>query len=765
LIVPRQIFARENDFMASTQTKHIVPRIRYLRVFERLISPLLILACILVIGTLPFSLPNVLAVTIIWVLLAMAYLAFRYLAGRSHPMFAKDKALFRALVGVFSIFILQMSILFAGYDSDQANLHSIWLLYLVPLITIARFGTTLEWIFLATLVSAALVVPQLVISLTALGRANASGIQMVTSVLLYHPVLSTIAQSATLALFGGAILTLIRQGQVFDAVRQIVGDMTETLATQASYLEAFQEAAKAIASLKRFQYIFILHWDEKLQHLKLVGAIGKPPEVWKNIELKREQGITGQVLVSGKPILAKDVSIEPWSSKYHLAKGFEDVRCELAVPVIYQGKVVGVLDVEGAKPGMYDDRDITILEGFAKSLAISFGHFLSIDHRVASAYRLAIETMEAGVTNTRLSSWLAQVGEFAREFLGISGLVFLRLAPGTSYPIFPAILWPRNLNMIGRTQNIPSLIPEASLIWYLLRDWELRYWTEQDGWGDWNNSVDNWLIDALKLASAKMLVFVPVGPPERPVACLFVIFPYAEQIGDVQRLALTMFGAALESSFHSIARPRVGPRRTGSAVHHGLIPSTQKLFAELAIARNSLNDSASLLSHLDNIEQGIVELRSTIKHLTMNDRYDLSSMSLQKTLEDTANEFEELKPGVLTIRVQVDHLIEDEPLYVRQVLYWVVSEAIANAVVHGKADLIDAKLNRGLKSITSEITDNGQGMPEHVFPPSDSYGIFYLKRALKWQMRANLKHKRINPKGTCVCFTIPTRPRKVETND
>jgi putative methionine-R-sulfoxide reductase with GAF domain/two-component sensor histidine kinase len=565
-------------------------------------------------------------------------------------------------------------------------------------------------------------------------------------------------QITVLTLIGGAVHTLVRLMRMNEAFLAVGRQMTGHLASQSSFHAAYQEAAGTIQNLlsPHAPYVFILLWDECTQRLKLVGAAGKPEEVWHNIALERDQGISGRVLATGKLINARDVRNPEYSHWYYLAKGFEDVRSEIAVPVIYQGKVIGVLDVESPRMGEFDERDQFALEGFAESLAVSFGHFLSLDKRIADAHGLVVQTIGAGSEHTRLGSWFAQVAESACSCLGASGLALVRLAPGTGYPLLPPAVWPKELGKLARHHDLPKRIPMDSLLWRLLEDWEIKQWNHE-GWKEWDTEADGWLLAILRSMSVETLVFVPVGDIENPLATLFVMYPHSEVIGDVQILALSSFAAALEKSYQTVAPPRVEPRRMGSAVHQLLVPYTQKLLATTSSARAALTNPDAVRLCLNEIEQQYRMLRERIKRVTVNDLYDLSTWELGDALERTADQFQELRGRALKIMFSDMSCAEDEPLYIRQVLYRVIVEAIANAVEHGQADVVEVTVRRDPCAIHVQVVDDGSGIPADVKSISP-YGIYYLRRILRRELGAQLDLHRVEPHGTRVVLRIPTRP-------
>jgi sigma-B regulation protein RsbU (phosphoserine phosphatase) len=116
-----------------------------------------------------------------------------------------------------------------------------------------------------------------------------------------------------------------------------------------------------------------------------------------------QEGIIGWVAQHGEHLLANDVSLEP---RYipddpHL---LPDTRAELAVPLIMEGEVLGVLDVQSSQTESFGQDDLFILSTLADQVAVA----------VNSARAYESQREEAWVTTVML-----QVAEAASQAEGI----------------------------------------------------------------------------------------------------------------------------------------------------------------------------------------------------------------------------------------------------------------------------------------------------------------------------------------------------------
>jgi diguanylate cyclase (GGDEF)-like protein len=80
-------------------------------------------------------------------------------------------------------------------------------------------------------------------------------------------------------------------------------------------------------------------------------------------------GVTGQVVQTGRPVQVGDVMLD---SRY--IDGVAGARSELAVPLVWEGRILGVLNVESHTPDAYGQNDLDLLATVAEQAAASIGN-------------------------------------------------------------------------------------------------------------------------------------------------------------------------------------------------------------------------------------------------------------------------------------------------------------------------------------------------------------------------------------------------------
>jgi PAS domain S-box-containing protein/putative nucleotidyltransferase with HDIG domain/excisionase family DNA binding protein len=82
-------------------------------------------------------------------------------------------------------------------------------------------------------------------------------------------------------------------------------------------------------------------------------------------------GLTGWVATHGTTLVANDVATEP---RFYQAAPEETPGAELVAPLIHQGRIIGVLDVESCTPHSFSPGDVQMLETLADQLAVAIEH-------------------------------------------------------------------------------------------------------------------------------------------------------------------------------------------------------------------------------------------------------------------------------------------------------------------------------------------------------------------------------------------------------
>ena len=125
----------------------------------------------------------------------------------------------------------------------------------------------------------------------------------------------------------------------------------------------------AAALIKRhidYEMFGVLMLDADGAYLTHRFAIGYPPGLAENLKVPIGQGITGTAARTGHAVLVSDVSQDP-----RYINAIESVRSELAVPLMFRGKCVGVLDIQSRHLDYFTKEQRNILSVLANRLAVA----------------------------------------------------------------------------------------------------------------------------------------------------------------------------------------------------------------------------------------------------------------------------------------------------------------------------------------------------------------------------------------------------------
>ena len=152
--------------------------------------------------------------------------------------------------------------------------------------------------------------------------------------------------------------------------------------------ELLEQAASVISAELDFHGCIIATWNAAAAQLKVAAAYRPSHEIASAEGLfVPEDGIMGWVAAHREPRIVTDVQMEP-----HFLRFFADTRSEMAVPLIHQEKILGVLGVESPLPHAYNSEHLDLLSTVAGNLALALKNA-----ELYSAAKLHTETLKSMV--------------------------------------------------------------------------------------------------------------------------------------------------------------------------------------------------------------------------------------------------------------------------------------------------------------------------------------------------------------------------------
>jgi HD-GYP domain-containing protein (c-di-GMP phosphodiesterase class II) len=135
-----------------------------------------------------------------------------------------------------------------------------------------------------------------------------------------------------------------------------------------------EELAQLVVDELHETFAFYLATIQRLDDdgvLRLVAGRGPLAEVMTEFLLTEQpvsEGVNGKVARSGHTVLVADTRTDP---DYIVRDPKTDPRAELAVPVLVDGSVWGVLNIEATEPGALAEADAALVEAIATSFGVA----------------------------------------------------------------------------------------------------------------------------------------------------------------------------------------------------------------------------------------------------------------------------------------------------------------------------------------------------------------------------------------------------------
>ncbi len=212
--------------------------------------------------------------------------------------------------------------------------------------------------------------------------------------------------------------------------------------------ELIRDAVSIMDSALRPDYFDIGLVDEKAGVIRLFRST----RTWDkgNLSIPIDQGITGQVVATGKPMRVPDVRLEP-----AYVPVSEEVRSELCVPLKIGARVLGVINIESKQLSAFKEADERLVITFGEQLvtAIQKVRLLQLEQRHAQEAEILREagsivaaTLSQEETIQRILEQLKRVipydsasvqllGDGYVEIVGVHGWVDPKEVLGLRFPI------------------------------------------------------------------------------------------------------------------------------------------------------------------------------------------------------------------------------------------------------------------------------------------------------------------------------------------
>jgi phosphoserine phosphatase RsbU/P len=187
--------------------------------------------------------------------------------------------------------------------------------------------------------------------------------------------------------------------------------------------------AEHIRKIIPYEIFAIMLLNEKTQELRIRFSVGHPQDVAERLRIKVPHGVTGQAVQRRGPVRVSDVLTE---TSY--IEGTPGVRSELAVPLIIKNRVIGVIDIESAEPGAFNEEHERLLTLIASRIAIGIENARLYTRVARQAQQLTLlnEISRELTSILNLDQLLKRIGEMITRVIDYQMFSILLLDPKTN---------------------------------------------------------------------------------------------------------------------------------------------------------------------------------------------------------------------------------------------------------------------------------------------------------------------------------------------
>ncbi len=188
----------------------------------------------------------------------------------------------------------------------------------------------------------------------------------------------------------------------------VLEEIIETFSSNFELREILNNIAKIIGKVTKADscFIYLITGDEVI----LKGSQNPHHSNLAKIKMKLGEGITGWVAETKKTVAISQKAYE--DKRFKLFSGLPEDKFEgfLSVPIIFQKKVIGVINIQHRRSKKYSKKDISFMETIAKQI----GGILEVS-RLISETNVLKEALETQKLIAKAKAILIRSGNLSEE--------------------------------------------------------------------------------------------------------------------------------------------------------------------------------------------------------------------------------------------------------------------------------------------------------------------------------------------------------------
>ena len=148
--------------------------------------------------------------------------------------------------------------------------------------------------------------------------------------------------------------------------KEVLLDVTRALAAPFDQAEVIAAIFQSLRQVVDYDAAAIYLVNPATRALELVSASGYPEGSEDAFQLQIGQGLVGWVAKTTEPVIVADVRTDP---RYIAAR--VQTRSEIATPMVFEGRTIGVFNLESDLDDLYHEGHLELLAAFAAQAAVA----------------------------------------------------------------------------------------------------------------------------------------------------------------------------------------------------------------------------------------------------------------------------------------------------------------------------------------------------------------------------------------------------------
>ena len=171
---------------------------------------------------------------------------------------------------------------------------------------------------------------------------------------------------------------LLQNVQAQNEKIQIASEITSALSSILDFDKLLDRVVNIISQKFNFPYVYIFMINKVMNRVVFKTGTGNNIEELKEsglwFDLESEKGIVAYVARKKRPYLSQDVFNDDLYLPTDLPP--RDPQSEFAIPIIYSGEILGVLDIQNSQKGVFSESDIDLFRTLSDGIAIALQNAL-----------------------------------------------------------------------------------------------------------------------------------------------------------------------------------------------------------------------------------------------------------------------------------------------------------------------------------------------------------------------------------------------------